>query len=95
MMKRGDPGRDKDVQDVIVKVILPSRREAEMEKDPFGFVLATVQGQHRYRSTRQPISTPVFRECYSGRGGGGYYIADYSPLLKMWILGERLVAQQW
>lgn len=94
-MKRGDPSRNKELQDVVVKVILPEKSEADMEKDPFGFVLAVVQGRGRFKSTRQPISIPVFKECYRGRGGVGFYMADYSPLLSMWILGEKLSYQHW
>lgn len=98
MQRRGDMGRDRATQDVIVKVYLAMKDRVNMPRDDHGNFLATVQGERRYLSSYQPISRPVFDECYArnGKPGGyGYYIADYSPLLKMWILGERVNSPGW
>lgn len=98
MQRRGDVGRDKRYQDIIVKVILPKRDRVDMPRDERGNYIATVQGNHRYLSSQQPISRAVFDQIYAEDGtpgGYGYYIADYSPLLKMWILGHRMKPPGW
>jgi hypothetical protein len=79
---------------VIVKVAIPKGDRDQLPRDKHGKFLGTVEGHARYKSTVQPLSSPVFETCVLNMGTA-YFTASYSELLKMWVVQGKVNAQDW
>lgn len=79
---------------VIVKVVIPKGDRDQLPRDAHGKFLGVVEGHARFKSTTQPLSTPVFETCVRNLGKA-YYTASYSELLHMWVIQERVPDRDW